>query len=74
MYITITNPTTQTVTVYDWDVPTPTDEEVQVLIEALGYHWDEINYFTSLEEPVVSSVEIADILPDFTITKQRNEQ
>lgn len=69
MYITIMNPSANTVTTYDWDVTTPSDEEVQVLIEALGFHLDEIFYFTSLEEPFVSSSEISDVLPDFRIDK-----
>lgn len=71
MYITIMNPTAQTVTTYDWDVPTPTKEEVEVLIEALGYHWDEIYYFTSLEEPIISTSEVADVLPNFKIEKTK---
>ena len=73
MYITIMNPSTHSVTTYDWDVPTPTKEEVEVLIEALGYHWDEIFYMTSIEEPIVSSNEVSDVLPDFKIERTDND-
>ena len=67
------NPSAQTVTTYVWDVPTPTEEEVELLISALGYHWDEIFYMTSIEEPTVSSVEVSDVLPEFKIERTDND-
>ena len=56
--------------VYAWDVPTASAEEVQVLIEALGHHMEDVSYITTEDEPIIGNVEVEDVLPDFTITKQ----
>lgn len=65
------NPTDMTVETWHWDEPTATTEEVQVLIEALGYDLGKVFYMTSDEEPYVSANEVSDRLPDFKIERRK---
>ena len=75
MYITVMDFSTTTVTKLVWDVPSATTEEVEIMLEAAGYRMSQISYMTSDEEPDYGGVvEVSGVLPDFTITKQRNEQ
>lgn len=65
---------TKTVSKLVWDVPTATNEEVEILLEAAGYQLSQIHYMTSEEEPDYGggTVEVSDLLPDFEIIKQQN--
>lgn len=73
MHITIMYPETRSVTTYDWDVSAASDEEIKVLIEALGYNPDKVHYMVADEEPFVGSSEVSDILPNFRIRKEISE-
>lgn len=72
MYITVMHPIEGKITSYALDEPIDFDDKELILtiIEALGYHADEINYMLTLEEPYISSTEISDVIPDFKIEKQ----
>lgn len=61
MYITIMDSRNTSVTTYMWDVVSASTEEVEVLIDRLGYHLSEVSYMTSDEEPYISTIEINDI-------------
>lgn len=63
------NPNEASVTTYAWDEPFESTDQVEVLIEALGYHLDEVTYMVSHEEPYVGTSEVEDVLPDFKISK-----
>ena len=72
MYITVMHPIVGKVTSYALDEPIDFDDKELALtiIEALGYHTDEIFYMLTLEEPYISSTEISDVLPNFKIAKE----
>jgi len=59
------NPQDKTVVTWQWDRPTATTDEVQLLIEALGYDPKQVFYMMGDDEPMVSSAEVSDRLPDF---------
>lgn len=66
------NPIDMSVETWHWDKATATTEEVQVLIEALGYDISKVYYMTSDEEPYVSANEVSDRLPDFKVERTVN--
>ena len=74
MYITVMYPKEAKVTSYSLDEPIDFDDSELALtiIEALGYHADEIFYMLSLEEPYMGSAEISDVLPNFKVEKYAN--
>ncbi len=75
MYITVMDYSTTTISKMVWDVENATTQEVEILLEAVGYNLSQISYMTSEDEPDYGGVvEVTDIMPDFKITKQQNEQ
>ena len=64
------NPIDMSVETWHWDKEKATTEEVQVLIEALGYDLTKVYYMTSDEEPYVTANEVSDRLPDFQIERK----
>lgn len=63
MYITVMDFSTETITKLVWNVEEqPQTEEVECLLEAIGYHLTQIAYMTTDEEPVVGLAEVSDIL------------
>ena len=71
MYITIILPCEARITSYALDEPIDFDNKALALtiVEALGYHADEIYYMLSIEEPYISTQEISDVLPNFKVKK-----
>jgi len=65
MYITVMDFSTTTVTKLAWDVEKASNEEVEALLESIGYHLSQVSYMTSDEEPDVSIVEVSDLLNPF---------
>ena len=55
---------TTTIHVLAWNVEKTTTEEVECLLEGLGYHLSQVSYMTSDEEPEVSTIEVDDLLSD----------
>lgn len=54
---------TTTITKLVWDVLTATNEEVEILLEKIGYHVSQVSYMTSEEEPDYGGVvEVNDLL------------
>ena len=53
---------TTTIHVLVWDVEKTSTEEVECLLESLGYHLSQVSYMTSDEEPMVSTIEVSDLL------------
>ena len=45
-----------------WDIESATSEEIDILLERIGYRMSEISYMTTEEEPVVGLIEVSDIL------------
>ena len=63
------NPLDKSVNTWHWDIESATDDEVKVLIEALGYDINSVSYMTTDEEPFVGTSEVSDRLPDFRIER-----
>lgn len=61
MYITIMDCSNTSITTFVWDVASASTEEVEILIERLGYNLSEVFYMTSGEDPYISTVEINDM-------------
>lgn len=53
---------TTSITTLVWGVEKFSTEEVECLLESLGYHLSQVSYMTSDEEPMVSTVEVSDLL------------
>lgn len=64
------NPLDMSVETWHWDKDKATTDEVKVLIEALGYDIASVYFMTSDDEPFVSSAEVTDRLPDFSIERK----
>lgn len=64
MYITVMDFSTETVTKLVWDAESPTNEEVEILLERMGYHLSQISYMTTDEEPAIGLVEVNDVLSE----------
>ena len=62
MYITVMDFSTSTVTKLVWDVEKASNEEVEALLESVGYHLSQVSYMTSDEEPDVNIVEVSDVI------------
>ena len=62
MYITVMDYSTTTVTKLAWDVEKASNEEVEALLESVGYHLSQVSYMTSDEEPEINIVEVSDLL------------
>lgn len=64
MYITVMDYSTSTITKLVWDVENkPKTEEIEILLERLGFHISQIAYLTTDEEPDYGGcVEVSDIL------------
>ena len=62
MYITVMDFSTTTVTKLAWDVEKASNEEVEALLESVGYHLSQVSYMTSDEEPDINIVEVSDLL------------
>ena len=69
MYISIMDFSTTTIHTLVWNVEEASTEEVEILLESLGYHLSQVSYMTSQEEPTVSTIEVNDLLDDFKINK-----
>ena len=56
---------TETITKLVWDVVRPTTEQVEILLERMGYHLSQIHYMTTEDEPDYGGVvEVSDVLQD----------
>ena len=62
MYITVMDFSTSTITKLVWDVEKASNEEVEALLESVGYHLTQVSYMTSDEEPDVNIVEVSDVI------------
>lgn len=62
MYITVMDFSTSTITKLAWDVEKASNEEVEALLESVGYHLSQVSYMTSDEEPDVNIVEVSDVI------------
>ena len=70
MYITVMDYSRKNVTKLVWDVEDATTEEVEILLESIGYKISQIAYLTTADEPDYGGcVEVSDLLPDFHIEK-----
>ena len=72
MYITVMDFCTETITklVWDRDKDSVQTEEVECLLEGIGFHLSQIHYMTSDEEPDVGLVEVSDLLSDKNAIKR----
>lgn len=64
MYITVMDFSTETITKVAWNVESPANEEVEILLERMGYHLSQISYMTTDEEPAIGLVEVNDVLSE----------
>ena len=64
MYITVMDYSTKKVATLAWNVENATTEEVEILLERCGYHFSQIDYMISEEEPEYSIMEVTDLLPE----------
>ncbi len=62
MYITVMDFSTGTITKLVWDVESASIEEMETLLERMGYHLSQISYMSTEDEPDVGIVEVADVL------------
>ena len=63
MYITVMDFSTSTITKLVWDVEKPSNEEVEALLEQMGYHLSQVSYMTTDEEPEFGGiVEVSDVI------------
>lgn len=62
MWIIVMDYNTGSVTKLAWDIESATSEEIEILLERIGYRMSEISYMTTEEEPVVGLIEVSDIL------------
>lgn len=63
MYITVMDFSTSTVTKLVWDVEKASNEEVEALLESVGYHLSQVSYMTTEEEPEFGGiVEVSDVI------------
>ena len=62
MYITVMDFSTSTITKLVWDVEKASNEEVEALLESVGYHLSQVSYMTTDEEPDVNIVEVSDVI------------
>ena len=63
MYITVMDYSTKTITKLVWDVEQAETEEVECMLEAVGYHLSQIAYMTTNDEPeYCGEVEVAELL------------
>lgn len=69
MYISVMDFSTTTIHTLVWDVEEASTEEVEILLESLGYHLSQVSYMTSQEEPMVSTIEVSELLENFNINK-----
>lgn len=69
MYISVMDFSTTTIHTLVWDVEVASTEEVEILLEGLGYHLSQVSYMTSQEEPMVSTIEVSELLENFNINK-----
>lgn len=69
MYISVMDFSTTTIHTLVWNVEEASTEEVEILLESLGYHLSQVSYMTSQEEPTISTIEVNDLLDDFKINK-----
>lgn len=65
MYITVMDFSTETITKLVWDVENAESEQVEILLELMGYHLSQISYMTTKDEPEFGGViEVTDVLSD----------
>jgi len=64
MYISVMDYSTTSITTLVWDVEKASTEEIEALIERLGYHLSQVSYMTSDEEPDISVIEVSDLISD----------
>lgn len=69
MYISVMDFSTTTIHTLVWNVEEASTEEVEILLESVGYHLSQVSYMTSQEEPTISTIEVNDLLDDFKINK-----
>ena len=63
MYITVMDFITSTITKLVWDVEKASNEEVEALLEQMGYHLSQVSYMTTDEEPEFGGiVEVSDVI------------
>ena len=63
MYITVMDYSTKTITKLVWDVEQAETEEVECMLEAVGYHLSQIAYMTTEDEPDFGGeVEVSELL------------
>ena len=63
MYITVMDFSTSTITKLVWDVAKASNEEVEALLEQMGYHLSQVSYMTTDEEPEFGGiVEVSDVI------------
>lgn len=64
MYISVMDYSTKNIHTLVWDVVKATTEEVECLLETLGYNLSQVSYMTSDDEPEVGVIEVSDLLDD----------
>lgn len=65
MYITVMDYCTSSVTKIVWDVDSPKEEEVDILLEAIGYELTHICYMVTEEEPNLEGfIEVSEMFPN----------
>lgn len=65
MYITVMDFSTETITKLVWDVEEAESEQVEILLERMGYHLSQISYMTTKDEPEFGGVvEVTDVLDE----------
>ena len=63
MYITVMDFSASTVTKLVWDVEKASNEEVEAVLEQMGYHLSQVSYMTTEEEPEFGGiVEVSDVI------------
>ena len=63
MYITVMDFSTSTITKLVWDVEKASNEEVEAVLEQMGYHLSQVSYMTTDEEPEFGGiVEVSDVI------------
>ncbi len=65
MYITVMDYSTESITKLVWDVEEANSEQIEILLERMGYHISQIAYMTTTDEPDFGGVvEVTDVIPD----------
>ena len=63
---------TNTITILAWDRVSAGTEEIECLLEGMGYHLSQIHFMTSDEEPDVGSVVVSDLISENSIRRLRS--